>query len=131
MSLFNVRAALVTAWQTLGITTYFENDLGEPTDKHATFEFMPSSTNGVSLGANGKDEHLGLLQIDLYYPVSRGNGELLQQLDTIRAYFYNGRGFVYGGTSVIINRVDYSSPVIDGGWYRQSISLYWYSRGSR
>lgn len=133
MSLLNIRAALVTGWiaGNFGLTTYYENNNSEPTSEHANFIFMPVDTIGAALGRNGKDEHKGFVQIDLYYPIDTGTNSILTKVDAIKNYFYNGRGFTYSGASVVINRVDYASPTIDNGWYRQTLTIYWYSRQAR
>ncbi len=132
MSLADARSAIVAAWVSQNfITTVYENNIEEPTAAHAVFTFIPVTTDGVALGRYGQDETQGIAQIDLMYPVNTGNADILAKAKAITDYFYNGRGLTYNSVSVVINRVAYASPLTDNGWYRQTLSIYWYSRKTR
>lgn len=132
MNLADARSAIVAAWVSQNfITTVYENDVQEPTDAHAVFTFIPVTTDGVALGRYGQDETQGIAQVDLMCPVNTGTADILAKAKAITDYFYNGRGLTYNSVSVVINRVAYASPSIQDGWYRQTLSLYWYSRKTR
>lgn len=137
MSLKNINAALLTAYQGIGLalpTAYEAKDFSPPSSgAWARVNNFPADRNVHTLGSNGKDNVSGFFQITFFVPENDGTGRILGYADAALAYFENGRRFTYGGTEVKIYRSEMTQIRKDPDSARNSIALsfYWDSAVSR
>jgi len=131
----DVRTALVQAYLDTGIAlpTVYDNDKLRPDylQPFAILQFLPASPSVSTLGSNGRDELLGILQIDICCPVDQGESVLLEYADTLRAYFTAGRQFEFDSQCVIVSNCGQSQGFTSNNYYRMPISVTWYSRLTR
>jgi len=72
------------------------------------------------------------MQIDLFYPRGGGDVPSNNKAQAIRAYFYAGRSFVYGGQSVTIMQSGRGpATVTEDGWFQMPVSVHYYARTRR
>lgn len=135
MSRNKTRAALTQAWVdgNFSLDTAYEN---KKFDKPAAlpwaeFWVVFDSTNSVTLGTHGENETTGFVQVDLYYPLDKGSGDITTKADAICEYFQLGRSFSYQGQYVTIQKIDYSPARPDGGRHRLTLTIYFYARHTR
>lgn len=82
----------------------------------ARFSVLPTQPSTFTLGTNGYDEHLGLMQIDLYAPFNKGLSQLHDKCDEVLNYFVAGKAFAYEQQQVLI---------INAGKNQGFFSDYW------
>lgn len=129
MSETRINAALVTAYRaampSLIDQTAYEGASFTPTTgtKWAALHNLRAGADVASLGVGGQDDHAGVLQIDINVPENTGTASLLNDADTLRAYFVAGRGFTYQSQSVRVRRSDVSPIRRVDGWLRVSVSV--------
>lgn len=92
---------------------------------------LRAESSPVTLGDAGEDNHPGILQIDINYPMNKGSKEVLAKADTIIAYFTSGRTLLYNSQEVKILRCSLSPGRYVGGYYRISVSVNYYARTTR
>lgn len=86
----------------------YENDGGEgahtPQANEAWFEFfiIPNRPVVVTLGDDGFNEHTGIVQVNLNYPMHEGSGAMLQKADQVSALFKAGSRHVFEGQTVSV-----------------------------
>lgn len=134
MNTADIRTALVNGYiaGSFGIDTFYENNTSQPDgNEHVLFDFVAAANDGVALGATGKDETTGFLQLTLRYPLDTGSGTLLSKTDAIVNYFRNGRSFTHNSHAVTIKRSTFTTPAPDGGWFASTMTIYWYARSNR
>lgn len=131
-----LRAALVQGVVScaLAIDTAYPNvpfEKPAPNTPWAAVSVIPGPARVASLGDGGEDEHLGVLQIDLNYPLRQGEVAQNVKADVIASYFQAGRALVSGGTTVTVVSCAKSAAREVDGWYRVSMSINWYARARR
>lgn len=135
MSLTNIKAALVNAYVTgaFGLPTAYENRVFDTTPgvPWAAVHVLPAQPDVFTLGSSGRDEHTGILQIDLFYPLNTGDGAILAKADAIRTYFKAGTDFDYNGQTVTIRNSGRSGGRRDEGWYSIIMTIEWYAYTTR
>jgi len=131
MSEININAALVQglAAASLGIPTGNEGKdfAGKPGPDApwAAWFNLPSDTDVASLGVGGTDETIGILQVDLNYPLNSGTGPILAAVQKLRDYFVAGRSLTYSGQCVHIRKVTRNNLRPVDGWQQINVSIYY------
>jgi len=83
--------------------------------------FLPAETSQASLGANGKDETVGVYQIEVVTP--RGSGRP-QSVDAIADAFKRGTVLTYNDVNVRIRSVSIGVALVtDTAWYSVPVSV--------
>ena len=135
MSLSQIESALIAAYEGagLGLPTAYENrDFDPPnTTPWAALYVIPNQPDVVTLGNGGEDDHTGILQIDLHYPLGDGNGAALAMADTLRDVFEAGVDLTHEDQVVVITGCGRSSGARDLGMYKIILSITWYARPTR
>lgn len=135
MSFSKIRSALIQGYQavSLGLPTAFENATFEqPTEAPwASVFILPNQPVVASLGSGGTDAHTGIMQIDLNHVAGTGEETIVQQADSVAAYFTAGRRLVYNGQEVIVRSCGRSRGRKVDGWYRISLTIDWYAQTPR
>lgn len=131
MSIHKVNAALVTAYQAMGLglpTAYETRDFTPPANApYAGLINLPATLDPDTLGKDGLDLYVGIFQIDFHVPENTGTKQLLDWADSTRAYFYAGRTLLYNGQAVRIRKTQPSSirRAEGGGRFTISLSVTW------
>jgi hypothetical protein len=136
MSLQNIRSALAQAFQSggFGLPVVYENAprSTQANAPWAEFFFIPNQPVVRTLGDQGQDEHTGIVQINLNYPLHEGPGRVLQKADQIRAVFKAGAAFTHTGQVVHIRSSGLSrAPQIEGGFFQCIFTIQWRANTAR
>lgn len=137
MSQFNIESALRKAWRDGGFftdtRTAYDNVAFEPqaNTPWSRVTVLPAQPEVTSLGGNGYDEHNGVLQIDLFYPLNQGTGAVHAKADDICALFKAGARFSYGGDTVVIRSSGRKNGRKDGGWFKVTVSVLYLAHTAR
>lgn len=125
MSYSIIQTALFKDWQAqdFALPTYYPGRNETPINDHIQLIFLPVSNRVASMGADGSNEVIGILQADVMYRTGRGTGEILTITDAIVAAYPSGRHIVEQGQDVTIWGAEPSQPRTDGGWQKISISI--------
>lgn len=105
MSQANMKRALLTRLDSmLGIPYIVPNDESTAPNvgAYASISFLLSDPVVYTLGDDGLDEHRGVMQVLLKYPLGQGSGELDEKADAIRESFRAGLKLNYGGQEVTV-----------------------------
>lgn len=131
MSEFAINAALVRAWQAGGIafpTAYEGKSFNPPDDAPwAALYMLPAGAAPAAIGLHAPIERVGILQIDLNYPLDTGAPVILKDADTVSSRFMPGTSYDFDGTKVNIERCSRSSIRQSEGWLTVSLSVRWRS----
>lgn len=131
----DIKGAFMTLWETssFGLVTAYENKKFTPTEgvPWARVTVLPARPSVVTLGSSGEDEHTGITQIDLFYPLDSGDGEILAMSDAIRTVFKAGTGMSYNGLSVTVLSCGRSGGRLVDGLYNIILEIEWRCRTSR
>jgi hypothetical protein len=129
MSEFKINAALVRAWQGAGFAypTQFEGKAFDPPQEApwAALFVLPASNAPAGLGVHAPLEHVGILQIDLNYPLDTGAPDMLKDADTASAAFEPGKSFTFDGMQVNFERCQRSSIRRSDARLTVSLSVRW------
>lgn len=134
MSIAKVRSALVQAWVDGAFfpqaqVAYENFPFEPPKDKPwASVYFMPVQPIVATLGAGGKDEQRGFLQIDLNYPVGSGEKDVAAKADAIRDTFKAGYAFSYSGQEARVVSCGRSGGRVVDNYYKVSITIQFYAQ---
>jgi hypothetical protein len=124
----DIQAALLTRLGTLSGSTpiAYPNIEYEPSfgTEYLNAQFLPAGTNQVTLGATGKDENVGIFQIDVVSPT--GDGRSIKS-DSIADHFARGSTFTYNGISVRIRSVTIAPALLSEAWYITPVSINYYT----
>lgn len=93
--------------------------------------FLPAQPEPTGLGTAGHDVIVGIYQIDLNYPLNEGRGNIIAKYESIRTYFYAGRKFTNGSTSVAIISAGSSPGRRVNQNYRISVNIEFEARITR
>lgn len=99
-----------------------------PDEPWAALFLLPDKPRPVTLGPHGEDEHRGILQVDLHYPLNSGTAGINAK--------YNELGvMVHRRTPVHPQRDRGVRPLVrqgrgreDDGWWTVPVSINWYSK---
>lgn len=103
MSYSEIQSAFFTEWaanNSFGMTTFFPDRDYTPTTEHCRLFFLPSERVAKTLGADGSDDIVGVFQIDLKMQTGKGNGELLEKVDSILSAFNINKVMPYNDARV-------------------------------
>ena len=120
MSIHKIRSALVETFSGgIGLSGVYENTNGyTPQADTPWFEFfmIPNRPVVVTIGDEGLNEHTGIVQVNLNYPIHEGSGNMLQKVDEVSALFKAGSRHVFEGQTVSISScgLDGSSQIVNG-----------------
>ena len=113
----------------------YEND-GEfnPQADAAWFQFffIPNQPSVITLGDQGSDEHTGIVQINLNYPMNEGSGTALEKADELRALFKAGSKHIFDGQTVTAISCGLSgSGQIINGFYQTILTIEYKAHTAR
>lgn len=125
MKYATVQKALIQAWidADFGLTTFYPDRNYDPTTEHARLFFLPVDNVPATMGADGTNDISVIMQADIMYSTGRGNGELLEMVDTVCAAFTSGTRFTADNQQVVCWGAQLSSIVTDGGWLKAVVSI--------
>lgn len=129
MSLANVNAGLinklVTAFPLWTTRIAWENMTFIPTNEPwMAYFFMPASEQQATLGPDGFDQSDGISQVDLNYPLLKGEQSSRETIELLRTCFLPIR-FQYSGTSItILSRSRAVGRTVDG-WFKIPFTIRW------
>lgn len=113
-----VEMAFNTALQALQLSPLvMEND---PRDVEGIVEpfyrvtSMPGTPTRPGVGAEGNQRHIGIFQVDVFWPRARGDGEAKEKADEISAHFPVGSAV---GPAVVTNSHRMGAQIVDVAWY--------------
>jgi hypothetical protein len=86
---------------------------------------MPSSTQRVSIGANGLNQYEGLYQISVFDPINKTARVTENEADRICEAFKVGTELTYGTTKLIITAVEQAPAISEATWFHIPISVYY------
>jgi len=133
---FDIELALITSVRNLGLpalqnvvieepnTTAEPNSLGSLWLKATV---VRGETEPVTLGSFGEDNHNGFLQIDVNVPINTGIGLVSNLAGDIKKLYPAGRKI----GQAVVSRSSVGAGRTVGGWYRLSVTIYFYSRIAR
>ena len=135
MSLTNIRQALVESYVdgNFGLPTAYPNTTFNPTSDvaWAQLDIIPNQPSVAALGENGTDEHDGIMQIALNYPLNEGDGDVVAMADTIRTQYKAGFSKTANEQSVVVRSCGRSAGGEVDGWFRVVITINWYAHTAR
>lgn len=131
-----IRAALVQATvnAALGIPVGYENvtfDKPVAPNPWAYAFNLPVNSSPATLGDQGEDEHKGIWQIDLNFPMREGEVAVNLVAGLVRTYFRAGRKFINGSSKVTITSCSRSRGREAEGFWRVSMSINYFARAPR
>lgn len=85
----------------------------------------------ATLGAEGEDAHDGIVQIDLNYPLGKGEAAVRAKADQVTSFFRAGRRLPYQGVYATVASCGRSRGREVDGWYRVSMTITWFARVPR
>lgn len=131
----NLRAALIQGCvDSVGLPTKFENmpfDKPEGQSPWAAAYVLPSAVFVATLGHEGENDHNGLLQIDLNYPLLTGEADVMSKADELENFFQAGKRLVHAGVELTVQSCYRGSGREVDGWYRVSVTVTWDARVPR
>lgn len=92
---------------------------------------MPSQPSVATLGTEGQDNHDGVMQLDLNYPVKTGEAAVTAKADTLADFFKAGVRLYYQGVELTILSCGRSRGREVDGFWRVSITISWFARVPR
>lgn len=125
MKYATIQKALIQAWDAaaFGLTTFYPDRNYTPTDDHVRLSFLPVDNSPATMGDDGTNEVSVILQVDVMFRTGRGNGELLEQVDSICTAFPSGSRFTADSQQVICWGAELSTITTDGGWLKAVVSI--------
>jgi hypothetical protein len=130
----DIQSALMTAWADVDLdyaTSYEGVDYQglafiPPNDAPwVALTTLPASTMPAALGANAPLEHIGLLQVDLNYPLNTSAGAIRADADTVAASLTPGTVFTFNTQRILIARCERSSIRRSDAYKTLSLTVRW------
>lgn len=125
----DVQATLMSAWAGVSLAypvAYEGRDFTPPNGAPwIALHTMPVSVRAAAIGVGSPLEHVGLLQIDLNYPLNSGTGTALTDADTVADYFAPGQTFTHNGMRLVIESCDRSQILRDDAWVTLYLTVKW------
>lgn len=85
---------------------------------------LPGRTTQAELGATGRDNTVGVYQVDVFAPVDKGKNAALVQADSIADHFSRGTTLTYNSISVRLTETSIgASTLIDGAWWMVPVDI--------
>lgn len=85
----------------------------------------------ATLGHEGEDAHDGIVQVDLNYPLGKGEAAVRAKADQVASFFKAGRRLPYQGVYATVASCGRSRGREVDGWYRVSMTITWFARVPR
>ena len=86
---------------------------------------LPARPNQISAGVTGRDELIGLFQVDLYYPIGSGALEAASIADAVIAAFPRGWNTPAGGLTLRVTQSWREAGRVIDQLYTISVMLAW------
>jgi hypothetical protein len=123
----NITSALTKKLATLSppMDIAWENVKFDPTVGHPYLRawHLPGQTFPLTLGPQGLDAFVGLLQVDCLYPIEKGWYDAKAKAGTICTLFKKGTLCTYNNITVRIVRSWPDPGTIDGDYYKVSTNI--------
>lgn len=105
----------------------------KPTDGSpwAAVFIIPNQPSVATLGDEGEDAHDGIVQIDLNYPLGKGEAAVRAKADQVASFFKAGKRLPYQGVFATVSSCGRSRGREVDGWYRVSMTVTWFARVPR
>ncbi|MDX1453628.1 MAG: phage tail terminator-like protein [Oleiphilaceae bacterium] len=112
-------------WPNLPVqTSSTDNTPKDPNDEPWLRITILSMEDGVStLGANGRDEVIGAMQVDIFVPKGSGDIKAYQIMEEIRATLTRGKTLTHNGQFVRITSAGSRQGQDEPNWYSQIINV--------
>lgn len=115
-----------------GLTTAKEGlELTDHTLPYASVYMLPGGEDVLTNGTSGYDESAGVYQVDLYYPIGAGKGDILTKGDEIKTHFFTGKRLTNGDTEIQIQNTDRFPIVNEDDKLRLTLSINWLAQVQR
>jgi hypothetical protein len=88
---------------------------------------LPGETSTLTLGPNGFNEYVGVLQIDCMYPIGKGWRDAKVEADSLCTLFKRGTLLTYNNINVRVMKSWPEPAVVDGPYYKVSVSVVYTS----
>lgn len=133
---FEIEKALIASVRSLSIPELAGVKIEEPNTTleeavKASLWLKASIVRGetvpITLGVTGEDDHNGFLQVDVNVPVNTGVGLVSTIAGKVKQAYPAGKKI----GSTVVARSSVTSGRVVGGWYRLSVTIYFYSRIAR
>lgn len=133
---FEIEKALIASVRAIALPALAGVKLEEPNttlseaDKNVLWlkaSIVRGVTTPVTMGIIGEDNHNGFLQIDVAVPINSGVGLVTNIAGDIKKLYPAGRAIGL----VVVQASSVSSGRVSGGWYKLSVTVYFYSRIAR
>lgn len=134
MSQASMKRALIAHLQTvISIPFLVPNDKKKApaTDPYAEVTHFLSPPAVYTLGDDGLDQHMGVFQVLLKYPLGTGSGKLDEEADAIREGFRAGLKLNYDGQEVMIVNAGAGSYSVVDSKFLCPVSITWYAFSRR
>lgn len=131
--LIDIRSALVEMYDEAGVfmPVIYENQTPSNPEKYVSFNFLPSDKSPITLGSNGLERRIGLLNLLIYVPINSGIGESLIEAQRIVDNFSPGKAKSSNSTTVKITKSQSEAGFASGDKYVTPITISWQSDQSR
>ncbi len=99
---------------------YPNADFTPPAAGYLRATHVPNTANQVTMGSNGKNRFLGLLQIDIMWPQNSGGYSApMERAGAVAAHFKRGTNITLDGVTVRIVRPPETRPMLKSPPYVQ------------
>lgn len=122
----SLRAAAIAAVGGVPIKWANYDFVPPETGKWAAVDFLPGSRVASTLGDDGDDESIGILQISMHYPRNTGDVEVTADSDHFAAIFPAGKAFTHDGQTVAVSNTAHPHPgAYSERWWRVPNDIPW------
>lgn len=119
------RAATATGFPPANQRAYegviFTSTAGVP---YVRLSLIPSSGRAFAL-SGGRRRHLGLFQVDVFYPAAKGTAAAEVLADAIRDQFKPGIRLPLGSDIVLISYSERAAALFDASWTQIPVTVGW------
>lgn len=125
MSNANIRAALATRLNTLGLPTAWENSNFKPTagQVYLAETLLPNETLSIGVSSTSADNFGGIYQVLVHAPAGAGKGAAVSAAEQVAAAFPKGASLTYDGVTVRVLRVSQAPSLMNGERYVIPVSV--------
>lgn len=125
MSTANIRAALATRLNTLGLPTAWENSNFKPTagQVYVAEALLPNETLSVGVSSTSADNFGGIYQVLVYAPAGATKGAAVAVAEQVVGAFPKGASLTYSGVTVRVLRVSQAPSLMSGDRYVIPVSV--------
>jgi hypothetical protein len=139
MSVSNIKSAIVEAVIGSGVLAsnliaWPNTNFTKPGDgsKWGRFSFLPNAPATSTLGPNGLDYHDGIAQMDLYFPLNKGDKAATDAAQALCNVFTAGARFLYQGTEVVsLRTASHNGGRAEQDSFRVIVTIPYYSHLQR